>query len=455
MTLRLRTSAILAAVAALLVALSCVPARAAGSGENAGAAAGDASGANGDGATAAPAGSALLSPARFPQLTEAVDARVGLDRRLGADTGGSGLASSCVAVGLPSGEMLFGLHDDASLIPASTTKLFTGLAALLAVGADTRFRTEVWEKDGTLYLKGGGDPVLATPQWARSHPDEASTSLAELASSAVAAHPGAGAVVADAGVIDTDPAVEGWESRYLRDFTAPRISGLAVDRGRPDPDPNRPKVANGQADADLAAAAAFAGLYGGAGVTVSRGATPEGATLVASVESPPLSEIVAAMEKNSDNFIAEVLLRHVGRSAGDPTTAGGVRAEAAVLGGLGIDLSGVHLLDGSGLHRDSKVTCEAMLGLLQAGLSDASVGAVFAKSLAVGGTDGTLKKRHLAGDVRAKTGTLNDVSNLVGAAGSGDGDLYFAILMNGTAGSDRAHQIQERIVADIGRWPAP
>jgi len=78
---------------------------------------------------------------------------------------------------------------------------------------------------------------------------------------------------------------------------------------------------------------------------------------------------------------------------------------------------------------------------------------VFASSLALGGTDGTLKKRDLSAEVRAKTGTLNDVSNLAGAAGSGAGDLYFAILMNDATNQDRAHQLQERIVRDIRAWP--
>lgn len=395
----------------------------------------------------------LLAPSRFGELSAAVDARVGLDRRLAADTATTGFGSACVAVGLPAGETLFRLHGDAALIPASTAKLFTGLAALTTLGPDARFRTEVWEKDGTLYLKGGGDPVLATPSWSRDHPDQASTALADLARRAASDSPGARTVVADAGALDTAPTVEGWESRYLRDLTAPRISALAVDRGRPVLQDGWPSVAKGQGDADLAAGSAFAGLYGDSVTSVSRGSTPEDAKLVAAADSPPLSEIVADMEKNSDNFIAEVLLRQVGRSQGDPTTAGGVRVETASLSELGIDLTGVHLADGSGLHRDSKVTCDALVDVLQVGLSDARIGPVFASSLALGGTDGTLKKRDLSAEVRAKTGTLNDVSNLAGAAGSGAGDLYFAILMNDATNQDRAHQLQERIVRDIRAWP--
>lgn len=397
---------------------------------------------------------ALLDPSRFGALTGAVDARVGLDRRLGADTGASGLGSSCVAVGLPSGETLFSLRGDEPLIPASTTKLYTGLAALAALGPDARFRTEVWDKDGVLFLVGGGDPALATPAWIRDHPSQAATALADLARDVAAERPGARTLVVDAGALDPTPTVEGWESRYLRDLTAPRISALAVDRSRPTLDPAWPKVASGQDDADLAAGSAFAGLYG-APLTVKRGTKPDGATMVASIESPPLSEVVTSMEKYSDNFIAEVLLRQIGRSQGDPTTAGGVRAEAALLSAMGIELEGVRLADGSGLHRDSRVSCDSFLGLLQIGLADARVGPSFAGSLALGGTDGTLKKRNLAAAVRAKTGTLNDVSNLVGTVESGAGDLYFAILMNDTDQSGRAHQVQDRIVGDVGAWPAP
>lgn len=399
---------------------------------------------------------ALLDPSRFADLADGLEARVGLDRRLAKDTGASAFASSCVSVGLPGGETLFRLRGDASLIPASTTKLFTGLAALAAIGPDTRLRTEVWEKDGTLYLKGGGDPVLATPDWINAHRERAYTPLADLADRARSARPGADAVVADAGALDTDPSVDGWEARYLRELTAPRISALAADRGRPVLRPQWPKVPNGQDDADLAAASAFAGLYGEA-TSVRRGSTPEDATMIASIDSPPLSEIVAEMGRHSDNFIAEVLLRHVGRTAGDATTAGGVRAEGEVLGRMGVDLTGVHLADGSGLHRDSLVSCDSFLDLLHVGLADDRLAAAFSGSLAVGGDDGTLAKRDFAGEVRAKTGTLNDVSNLVGVAGSGTGDIYFAILMNDTAatGAGRAHELQDRIVDDVGAWPRP
>lgn len=398
---------------------------------------------------------ALLDPSRFGDLADGLEARVGLGRRLAKDTGTSAFASACVAVGLPTGEALFRLRGDTSLIPASTTKLFTGLSALAALGPDTRLRTEVWEKDATLYLKGGGDPVLATPDWISAHRERVSTPLSELAERARSARPDASRVVADAGALDTNPSVEGWEARYLRDLTAPRISALAADRGRPVLRPGWPKVPNGQGDADLAAASAFAGLYGD-GMEVSRGSTPEDATMIASVDSPPLSEIVAEMGKHSDNFIAEVLLRHVGRTAGDPTTVGGVRAEGEVLNTMGVDLAGVHLADGSGLHRDSEVSCDSFLDLLHVGLADDRLRSAFEGSMAIGGSDGTLEKRDFTGDVRAKTGTLNDVSNLVGVVGSGSGDLYFAILMNDTArGAGSPHALQDRIVDDVAAWPRP
>ena len=46
-------------------------------------------------------------------------------------------------------------------VPASTTKLLTGLAALEALGPDARFRTTVVQVDGRIVLVGGGDPALS------------------------------------------------------------------------------------------------------------------------------------------------------------------------------------------------------------------------------------------------------------------------------------------------------
>jgi len=398
----------------------------------------------------------LLDPSRLAGLTEGLAARVGLDRRLGKSTGVGDLGNACVSVETPRGEVLYTHDGQGSFIPASTAKLFTSLAAFSALGPTTRFRTEVWEKDGTIYLKGGGDPVLATPDWIAQKKDHLTTPLADLAQQARQARSGIRTFVADAGELDTAPEVDGWEPRYMREGTAPRLSALAVDRSRATPKPDWPKVARGQGDADLEAAAAFAALYGADGASVTRGSVPEGATQIASIESPPLSDIITEMNTYSDNFVAETLLRQVGkRRSGTGTTEAGVAAETQILSDLGVDLSGVSLHDGSGLHRDSRVSCDAFLDLLEVGTNDPGFGQAFATSLATGGGDGTLQKRDLSANVRAKTGTLNDVSNIVGIAGSADGDLYFAVLMNDNTQTTRAHQIQDRIVGDIGAWPQP
>jgi D-alanyl-D-alanine carboxypeptidase/D-alanyl-D-alanine-endopeptidase (penicillin-binding protein 4) len=84
------------------------------------------------------------------------------DRRL------EGMAVSYYLVDLATGEPLDGYDPDQALIPASTTKLATALAALDLLGPDHRFRTELLvdgtidagRLEGDLILKGAGDPSL-------------------------------------------------------------------------------------------------------------------------------------------------------------------------------------------------------------------------------------------------------------------------------------------------------
>jgi D-alanyl-D-alanine carboxypeptidase/D-alanyl-D-alanine-endopeptidase (penicillin-binding protein 4) len=164
---------------------------------------------------------------------------------------------------------------------------------------------------------------------------------------------------------------------------------------------------------------------------------PPAAKLLATHDSEPLAAAIRDMNKHSDNYIAESVLKTLGAEA--RTTPGGTWADgvAAVRGALlHVGVTGTYRLEnGSGLFGASEVSARQLVGLLRAAHGDFRIGPDLIASLPVGGEDGTLAKRwhgHDArGRVRAKTGTLDKVITLAGYVGvDGRHVLAFAILAN-------------------------
>jgi PBP4 family serine-type D-alanyl-D-alanine carboxypeptidase len=139
------------------------------------------------------------------------------------------------------------------------------------------------------------------------------------------------------------------------------------------------------------------------------------------------------MDGESDNFVAEMLLKEIGAEAGaGGTTAAGAAIVRRDLGALGVPLAGIRLGDGSGLSELDRLTPRALVDLLVAVWSDPGDRAVFHASLPVAGVSGTLEHRMVQGPargaVRAKTGTTSLASALSGYAG---GRYAFVVLQNG------------------------
>ena len=118
---------------------------------------------------------------------------------------------------------------------------------------------------------------------------------------------------------------------------------------------------------------------------------------------------------------------------------------------------GVHprIVDGSGLSRRNATTPRDVVELL-AGMDVTEVGDDLERSLAVAGESGTLSDRMrrsaAKGRCRAKTGTLNGVSNLAGYCNSRSGTrLAFAFLMNGVS-VYTAHTLQDRMASVLARY---
>jgi D-alanyl-D-alanine carboxypeptidase/D-alanyl-D-alanine-endopeptidase (penicillin-binding protein 4) len=189
------------------------------------------------------------------------------------------------------------------------------------------------------------------------------------------------------------------------------------------------------------AADSFAGLLTADGITV--GASPQPRTAaqhaaeIASVTSPPLSEIVAQMLQESNNVIAENLARQVALATGAPASfSGAAQAVTKELRRLGVG-AGIHLVDGSGLSPQDAIAPVTLVKVLELAVARPRLRALLA-GLPVAGFSGTLSAGESVfsgiggaalGSVRAKTGNLGTVASLAGLAYDRSGGvLVFAVM---------------------------
>ena len=165
------------------------------------------------------------------------------------------------------------------------------------------------------------------------------------------------------------------------------------------------------------------------------------------------------MDHWSDNFVAEMLLKKVAAQLGHLGTSasGATETQRYVAEYLRDEASGVRVIDGSGLSRSNRSTASAFAHLLAAAALDTRVAKPVWDALPVLGNDGTVRRR-LAGTpychrIRAKSGTLDDVSSLSGYAISSTGTRYaFSVIVNGRGGSLNhtvAHAVQDGVAAAL------
>ncbi len=167
------------------------------------------------------------------------------------------------------------------------------------------------------------------------------------------------------------------------------------------------------------------------------------------------------MNKPSDNFIAEMLLKTLGGASGDgpATWQKGRDAVERYLRAVGLgdrlDDDGVAFVNGSGLYDANRLSPALLVGVIRAAATDPESGPDFLASLSIAGRDGTLRKRlkktAAAKRARGKTGTLNGVDALVGLVTAKDGETYvFAFLVNGSHGPHaRIRAALDRLVSAI------
>jgi D-alanyl-D-alanine carboxypeptidase/D-alanyl-D-alanine-endopeptidase (penicillin-binding protein 4) len=354
---------------------------------------------------------------------------------------------------------------DTVVIPASNEKLLIAAAALDVLGPDHRFRTELRSSapvggvvPGSVYLVGGGDPVLRTagvPDPLR-YPAFNTTALEDLADQLVGV-----------GITQIDGDIVGDGSRYDDEFRVPTWSDQ-IPKGEGGPYDallvNDGLLSGSYAlDPSRAAARVFLDLLIARGITVNGAAAnavapaDAGLTTLALIESLPLTDVLVEMLHTSDNTTAEMLLKEIGYAAlGAGTRQAGLDTVRATLERWGVPLDGVVLADGSGLSRDNRVTCSMLAALV----ADTPVSAQLSDLLPAAGRDGTLRETLLGtpaeGHMLAKTGTLTDVKALTGTQpGSDSASLAFSLVLN-RSGADAAavyEPLWEALADTIAAYP--
>lgn len=354
--------------------------------------------------------------------------------------------STAIVVELPSGHLLYARNPRLSLEPASNEKLCVTYTALVELGANYRFPTEAlgegarsgatWR--GDLVLKGFGDPSLTSSELGHLVDVLHNEGIRKIS----------GHIVGDASYFDDKESAPGWLPSFAG-VESPPLSALAVDRA----------TENGVIDSDppLAAAREFRALLQADGIqagTAATGRASQDASVLATIYSPPLAEILAFMDQNSDNFTAEMLLKAIGAQAfGTGTTAAGARAVRAALAAADIPLAGVRIVDGSGLSRWDRVTGAELSALLVKIWDTPALRSVVVPALAVAGESGTLAARMTTaptvGVVRGKTGTTDIASALSGYVGH---RYAFVTIENGDpVNLETARDVQDRFATVLAQ----
>ena len=375
-------------------------------------------------------------------------------------------------VSLLDGSVVYARNADELLNPASNVKLVTAAAALSRLGADFRFETEFLLDGGLgerprLYVRGKGDPTMTTErlyqvagelkhlglhevadivldesyfdaerlapgfeQETTDRPYTAPTGALSLNANTVAVFlrsAGAGQRPA----VEVDPASDyftvvngavGTLSRARRVSVSSELDGerqKIVVRGTVPP--SGESVVYRRIDAPpLYYGQTLKMLLEQRGVhvrgKVRLGSVPERTKLLYVAQSDTFDLVLKRMNKTSNNFIAETLMKVLGAEVkGVPgTTAKGVQATEEFLEhDVGLQRGSYVLKNGSGINDTNRFTPAQLARLLKTMAERFGVAAEYLSSVPIGGKDGTLKWRFegndIAGRLRAKTGTLENV----------------------------------------------
>lgn len=420
-------------------------------------------------------GSANANPAATPAPGEEPTAEADPGRAVPAALPAATRLRTCTVAGLASdprlmslkgyvmnattGEVLFSREGDVPNRTGSVLKVLTASAALAALGPDYRLTTKVVDggTPGTIALVGGGDPTLSA---GGGSVYSGAPSIVDLASRARAAydqaHPGVPItnVVLDANY--WNPA-DKWDPIWKRSEQTigyhSEVTALMVDGDRANPGSN---TSPRSTDPVGRAGAAFVAALGLPGVSVSTG-TASSSTVLAEVQSQPVSTLINFMLLTSDNTLAENLARVVSVKTGNGGSAASLQqAIPAALSGYGVPVDKLIIKDGSGLSEANGVPPEYVAKLMvKIAAGGQNLGAVYS-ALPVAGKSGSLSGRFTGpnsaarGNVIAKTGWIDTAYSLGGVVKAADGStLTFAFYAIGDGIKDSARAALDTLTTGV------
>ena len=379
---------------------------------------------------------------------------------------------SGVVVDPYTGAVLLSRDSEALVPPASVMKIVTGAAALTVLGPEMRFSTSVLATDdpARVVLVGGGDSTLSRLATGTPSVYAGAATLQDLAEKTIAAAqaglPEGERVTITEVVVDAAlwPTEDAFDASWSRDAAAngfiSRVTALQVDGDRDNPQVELSKRGSdpvrraGDEFVKALRAAGNAGRY----VKVTVEDAPVEGSVLASVESPPVADLVRYMMKESDNTLAEMLARHVSLAQGAGGTAASLAAVIpAVIAGLGLPTEGLVVQDGSGLSPLNQVSPSYIAMLLSEVARGDGPLASLRESLPIAGVDGSLDDRFSGTNVivhdrvQAKTGSITGVRSLAGfVTGEDEEPLAFAFFSQGVVGDETRFAIESLVAAVYG-----
>jgi serine-type D-Ala-D-Ala carboxypeptidase/endopeptidase (penicillin-binding protein 4) len=398
-------------------------------------------------------------PKPKPKPVPLTPALIALRSSLTGDLNSAGPQTGAAVYSLDDHVPLFSLRGNVKRPPASVEKIYTTVAVLQKMGPNVTLETTirgeghlarggVW--DGNLYLVGGGDPTFGDSTfnrtWEQGQGPTPNQLVAQLQARGIKRV--SGQVIGDAALFDGLRG--GPNTAYRPDI--PDIGGqlgaLTYDHGSTSGSLNPGAFAANELVLTMKAS----GIQATAATRTLP--APGGTKLLASVSSPPMSTLLRLMDVPSDDFFAELLAKQLGaRFGGAGTTAAGASVVKQVIASYDVH---PQIVDGSGLSRHDLTSPDEVVTLLAKIWRRAPVGDVLWDSLPVVGVSGTTTtigvKTPAQGNCYAKTGTLNNVTNLAGYCHArGHKDLAFALFIDGPSNAT-ALQLMNKLVADVAKY---
>lgn len=353
-----------------------------------------------------------------------------------------------------------------SMIPASVTKLFTTATALSIMGADHYFSTRLLTDDlqtddgiinGNLYIKGYGNSMFTSSDLSDMVKDLIRLGIKEIT----------GDIIGDDSYFDDIYVRDDWIPNEKANVKLPAISALVLDRNQ---SVTQRKVGNrirhyseNVKSPPVFAASRLKERLISEGILVNGAVRSSSAPFqvkILSDKRTSIREIISIINKNSDNFLAEVLFKAIG-AATSGKQGNSLYSQQSILNFIdvnGIYKPGTSIVDGSGISRFDQVTLASVTGILEKMYFDLRHFDDFYNSLSIAGVDGTLRNRMTGtlaeNNFRGKTGTLNGVISISGYLTTPGGDeLIVGIMFEFNRGGwNFFRSIQDEIIALLSKW---